>query len=134
MGHKFKIGITLRKKGSKTSFLGFVNNATICCDVSDFEDVSSTAMNLASEYIDVDLNFVNIKKASFFSGNKKAPVMNAKTGEPLEGTGPITYLWFYFEISESVKTSEEINWISLSNFDEISQIPLYKNHLHSLIE
>ena len=133
MGHKVKIGLSILRTFPETMFLGFLNNETITCDLKDTETSIVTAIKLAKQYVDVDLENLDIQKAGFFSLSNTPPVIDAKTGEAMGDFGPTTYLWFRVKVSPSVKTSTDLEWVSVSNHDKLFQVPMYKFHLESMI-
>lgn len=134
MAHKVKIAMSILKTHPDSMFLGFLKGETVTCDINDHETATSTAIKLAMEYIDVNIDFLNIEKSGFFSTPSKPSIIDAKTRKSIGDTGPTTYLWFRVKISPAVSVSEEIDWISTSNHDELFKIPMYKFHLDSMME
>jgi hypothetical protein len=133
VSHKCKIALSIVQGAHNAVSFGFLNNQTITCDVKGDESPFVTAVRLAKKYIDVDTNWLDIKKVSFYSSLVKPEVVDAKTGKAVGETENFTYLLFRARISRSVKTSEEINWIHSSNHDDLMKIPLMKLHLDSLL-
>ena len=133
MAHKVKIAMSILKTLPDSMFLGFLKGDTITCDINDYETATGTAIKLAMKYVDVDIDILDINKAGFFSAPSKPSIIDAKTGKSIDDTGPTTYLWFRVKVSPSAKVSEKIDWISVSNHDELFKIPMYQFHLDSMM-
>lgn len=134
MPHKVKIAMSILKTHPDAMFLGFLGGETITCDINDHETAISTAIKLAMKYVNIDIDFLDIQKSGFFSTPSKPSIIDAKTGKSIGDTGPTTYLWFRVKVSPSVDVSEKIDWVSVSNHDELFKIPIYKFHLDSMVE
>jgi len=133
MGHKVKVALSILKINRRSTFLGFLKNRTITCDLNDIDTAASTGVKLAMKYVNVSLDRLNVKKTGFFSvDDKLPPIIDAKSGKRIGDSGPTTYLWFVAKVSDSHEISEKINWISVSNYDELVKIPMYKFHLESM--
>ena len=133
MPHKCKIALSILKGNLNNFAFGFVNNETITCDINDNESVAVTAIKLAQKYIEADIDWLDIKKVGFYSSEIHPVGVDAKTGKSIGEKEDYTYLLFRVRISGSVQTSEEIGWISSSDYDDLVKLPLLQLHLDSIL-
>ena len=133
MGHQCKVALSIIKGESSECAFGFVDGKTITCDIKPDESSAVTAVRLAQEYIDTDLDWIDIVKVNFYVDSVHPMVVDAKTGNAVGEDIYYTYLLYRARVGGSIKTSPKINWIRVSNTEKLKQIPLIKLHLDSLM-
>lgn len=133
MGHQCKVALSIIKGELRECAFGFVGNKTITCEIKPDESSAVTAIKLAQQYIDTDLDWIDIVKVNFYVDSVHPVVVDAKTGDVVGEDSYYTYLLYRARIGGSIKTSSKINWVRASNTEKLKKIPLIKLHLDSLM-